>query len=105
MDNGLIAARYELHEQLGESTWRATDTELGREVVLRRGEPRALGAATLQHPHIVRMFDQGEADGQRYSVLEYVPGGTLADRAPEDLTADAAQTTAQSVAGALAYAH
>lgn len=35
-------------------------------------------AARLQHPHIVAIHDQGEADGNFYMVMEYVEGETLA---------------------------
>ena len=33
--------------------------------------------ATLQHPHVVQIFEVGEANGAPYLVLEYVSGGTL----------------------------
>ena len=36
--------------------------------------------AKLDHPHIVRVYDSGEADGRLYMALEYAPNGTLADR-------------------------
>ena len=42
-----IAGRYELDLRLGESTWRATDTELGREVLVRFGAPRVAAALSL----------------------------------------------------------
>lgn len=43
------------------------------------GEPATL--ARLDHPHIVRVFDQRTLDNSRMRLLylEYVPGGTLAD--------------------------
>jgi hypothetical protein len=94
----LLAGRYELQEQLGSSTWRATDTELGRDVLVRIGGA-VDAAAALSHPGIVRVFDQGEEAGERFAVLEYVPGGSLAERG--GLTAAAAA----EVAAALAYAH
>lgn len=98
VEQRLLAGRYELLEQLGDATWRATDNELGREVVVRLGEADVPGAA-LAHPSIQRLFDQGEADGQRYAVLEYLAGGTLAGRG--ELTGAAAS----ELADALAYAH
>jgi tetratricopeptide (TPR) repeat protein len=36
--------------------------------------------ARLQHPGVVQVFEAGEHDGNPYLVLEYVPGGSLADR-------------------------
>jgi serine/threonine-protein kinase len=35
--------------------------------------------ASLQHPHILPVFDFGEADGYTYLVMPFVAGGTLAD--------------------------
>src|SRR5262249_39688978 len=45
------------------------------EVVRFRGEAEALGS--LQHPHIVQVFDMGLHEGAPYLVLEYVNGGSL----------------------------
>ena len=72
MERRTIAGRYELIEQIGDSSWRATDTELGREVLI-RSPAGDIAAATLAHPNIVRVFDQGEDDGQPYAVLEHLP--------------------------------
>jgi tRNA A-37 threonylcarbamoyl transferase component Bud32 len=53
------------------------------EAIRRRFTREALAAARLSgHPHIVTIFDVGEADGGRpFIVMEYLPGGTVADRA------------------------
>ena len=92
-----IAGRYELDLRLGESTWRATDTELGREVLVRFGAPRV--AAALSHPNLERVFDHGVDDGEPFEVMEYVTGETLAQR--EELPVGAAA----GLAAALAHAH
>jgi serine/threonine-protein kinase len=34
----------------------------------------------LSHPHIVKVFDVGAADGQPFVVMEYLAGGSLKDR-------------------------
>jgi predicted Ser/Thr protein kinase len=43
-----------------------------------RAEAKAL--ACLQHPHVVQIFDVGEFQGLPFLALEYVEGGSLADR-------------------------
>jgi eukaryotic-like serine/threonine-protein kinase len=74
----------------------ARDRELGREVAIkllderfaddaslrRRFEREALTAARLSgEPHVVTIFDVGESHGRPFIVMEYLPGGTLGDRA------------------------
>jgi Tol biopolymer transport system component len=72
----------------------ARDTRLGREVAIKalpdafahdperlaRFEREARLLASLKHPNIAAIYGLEEADGQRYLVLEYVPGPTLAER-------------------------
>ena len=63
--------------------------------------------ASLQHPHILPLFDSGSADGQLFYVMPYVEGETLRGRLDRDTqlyVADAVQL-AREVAGALQYAH
>src|SRR5262249_12460810 len=40
----------------------------------------AEAVATVRHPHVVQVFEFGDADGRPYLAMEYLPGGTLADR-------------------------
>ncbi|MBX9625732.1 MAG: protein kinase [Gemmataceae bacterium] len=72
--------------------YRARDRRLGRVVALKmilagvaagrderarfRDEARAVAA--LDHPHIVQVYEAGEAGGRPYLALEYVPGVSLA---------------------------
>jgi len=73
----------------------AEDRELGRPVAVkvlddrfagndqlrRRFRREALTAARLSgHTHVVTIFDVGEWQGHPFLVMEYLPGGTLADR-------------------------
>jgi serine/threonine-protein kinase len=63
--------------------------------------------ANLQHPHILPLFDSGEADGFLYYVMPYVEGESLRDKLDRErqLPVDEAIRIASAVAGALDYAH
>lgn len=60
-----------------------------------RFRAEASAIARLQHPNIVQVYDVGEANGRPYSVLEFVPGGSLA--AHLQGTPQPARTAAQLV--------
>src|SRR5688572_25015676 len=63
--------------------------------------------ASLQHPHILPLFDSGSADGQLYYVMPFVDGETLRARLERERqlpVADAVRL-ATEVADALSYAH
>jgi non-specific serine/threonine protein kinase len=63
-------------------------------------------AAGLHHPHIVPLFDSGEADGLAYFTMPYVEGGTLRDSIQgESIPLPSALRIARQVASALSYAH
>jgi serine/threonine-protein kinase len=64
-------------------------------------------AARLDHPHILPLYDSGEATGLLYYVMPYVEGESLRDRLSRDkqLSVDEALTIAREVADALSYAH
>ena len=64
-------------------------------------------AARLRHPHIVPLFDSGEADGLLYYVMPYVEGESLRDRLRRErqLPVNEALGIAREVADALAHAH
>ena len=97
---GVFPDRYERARPIGHGgmgeIFSAEDRELGRRVAIkvldarfagndqlkRRFKREALTAARLSgHPHVVTIFDVGESDGQPFIVMEYLPGGTLGDRA------------------------
>jgi serine/threonine-protein kinase len=84
-----------LHQDLAES--------LGRERFLREIHL----AAALTHPHILPLFDSGEAAGQMYYVMPSAEGASLRDRldASGQLPVDDAVRIASEVANALDYAH
>ena len=63
--------------------------------------------ANLQHPHILPLFDSGEADGFLFYVMPYVKGESLRSRLTKEKqlpVGDAVQIT-REIADALAYAH
>ena len=64
-------------------------------------------AARLQHPHILPVYDSGEADGILYYVMPFVEGESLHDRLGRmgPLPWKEAVRIAKEVAGALDYAH
>jgi hypothetical protein len=67
-------------------------------------EIRAL--MTLDHPHVVRVFKDDEADGRPYFTMKFIRGGTLADQL-SDLRADpkAAIRLLVQVIDAVEYLH
>lgn len=119
-----LADRYVVARELGSggmgTVYRATDRTLGREVAIKVLPPSTreyLGAdrfrrelqfaARLSHPHIVPLYEAGDADGLLYYVMAYVPGETLAERlrrAGALPLAEALRLTAE-VGDALQYAH
>lgn len=77
------------------SIWEADDAVLGRPVAIKvlaeqyleqprfvaRFEREARTAALLSgHPHVVTIYDVGEAGGRPFIVMEHLAGGTLAER-------------------------
>jgi serine/threonine protein kinase/Tfp pilus assembly protein PilF len=64
-------------------------------------------AARLNHPHILPLFDSGEADGFLYYVMPYVEGESLRERLDREqqLPIEEAVHHGKAVASALDYAH
>ena len=59
--------------------------ELSHDVLFqRRFEREAKTISQLQHPNICTLHDIGSHDGVDYLVMEYLEGGTLADRLRRD---------------------
>ena len=62
--------------------------------------------AQLQHPHILPVFDHGQAEGYTYIVMPFVTGGTLADDLKgEPLPLPKIRQVTTQIADALTYAH
>lgn len=117
--------RYEVLAKLARggmaTVYRARDLRLMRTVavkIMRRdlGEDddfaakfdhEARAAATINHPAVVGVFDQGTAQGQPYIVMEFVEGETLRRRISREapLTPEKALELLEPVVAALACAH
>ncbi len=62
--------------------------------------------ARLQHPNIVQVFEIGEHEGSPWFSLEYVDGGSLADRLKGDpLGFNESAQLVQTIAAAIHFAH
>ena len=100
----------------------AQDEILGRDVAIKvllgqyaddeefveRFRQEARSAASLSHPNIVPVYDQGRSeDGSYYMAMEYVPRGTLKDWIKREgaLAPEAAAGVALQIASALQVAH
>jgi serine/threonine-protein kinase len=77
------------------------------ESFLRRFRAEAVAVAGLNHPHVLRVFDWGEADGDAWLVTEYLAGGSLRDLLDARGRLSPEQTVAigTQAAEGLAYAH
>jgi Tol biopolymer transport system component/tRNA A-37 threonylcarbamoyl transferase component Bud32 len=119
-----LADRYRLEREVGAggmaTVYLAQDLRHDRKVavkVLRPELAAVIGAerflaeikttAHLQHPHILPLFDSGEADGFLYDVMPFVEGESLRERLERErqLPITDALRIASEVAGALDYAH
>jgi len=119
-----LADRYKIESHLGEggmaNVYLAQDVKHDRKVavkVLRPELAAVLGAerfvqeikttANLQHPHILPLFDSGEADSFLYYVMPFIDGETLRDKLNREtqLGIDEAVGITTAIADALDYAH
>jgi hypothetical protein len=120
----VLGDRYRLERRIASggmaTVWLAHDEELDREVAIKvlsdvlsedpsyteRFRREARVAAGLSNPNLVRVFDYSARSERPYIAMEYVEGGTLADRVA-DRTADDldSQRLARELLGALASIH
>ncbi len=77
------------------------------ESFLKRFRAEARSVASLNHPHVLRVFDWGEDTDGPYLVLEYLGGGSLRDLLDRGvrLSHSQAAVIGTEVAQGLAYAH
>jgi Tol biopolymer transport system component len=119
-----LEGRYTIERELGAggmaTVYLAHDLRHDRKVALKVLRPElaaVIGAerflqeikttANLQHPHILALFDSGEAGGFVFYVMPYVEGESLRDRLSREkqLPVEEAVRIAKEVADALEYAH
>jgi len=119
-----LSDRYRIERRIGEggmaTVYLALDLKHKRKVALKVLRPElsaVLGGerflqeitvtAALQHPHILQLYDSGEAGAQLYYVMPYVEGETLRDRMNRErpLAIEEATGITRAVAGALDFAH
>ena len=122
--NAALEGRYVVESELGEggmaTVYLADDLKHERKVALKVLKPElaaVVGAerflaeikttANLQHPHILPLFDSGEADSFLFYVMPYVEGETLQERINREkqLPVDEALGIATAIANALQTAH
>lgn len=117
--------RYEIREPLGAGSmgrvYRAYDTVLEREVALKtiragmdsapeirqRFQREARACARLRHPHIITVYDLGEAEDLAYIAMELLHGADFRRLIQErrEVALDTKIEAAAQVCEALAYAH
>jgi len=119
-----LGDRYRIEKEIGRGgmavVFLAEDLKHRRSVAIKVLHPEltaTLGAerflqeieiiAGLQHPHILPLYDSGEADGLLYYVMPYVDGESLRDRLEREtqLPLEDALRITREVADALGYAH
>jgi serine/threonine protein kinase/Flp pilus assembly protein TadD len=120
----LLAPTYTIDRELGRggmaTVYLAQDAKHERVVALKILHPElaaSLGserflreikvAARLNHPHILPLFDSGEAQGILFYVMPYVEGETLRERLDRQhqLPIDESLHLSRAIASALDYAH
>jgi len=117
--------RYEVIEEIGRggmaTVYKALDPRFDREVAVKvlppaflhdpnfraRFEREARVVAALEHPAIVPVYDYGEENGQPYLVMQYMEGGSLAQRVKDlgALTIPEATRILKRIGAALDAAH
>ena len=122
--NAALEGRYAIERELGEggmaTVYLADDLRHQRKVALKVLKPElaaVVGAerflaeikttANLTHPHILPLFDSGEADSFLFYVMPHIEGESLRERIDREkqLGVDDSVAITQKVAGALDYAH
>jgi TolB-like protein len=119
-----LAGRYSVETLAGEggmaTVFRATDLKHHRPVAIKVLRPELAAtvgsdrflqeielSARLQHPHIIPLYDSGDAGGLLYYVMPFIEGESLRARLSRDgkLPFEEAVALTREIASALGYAH
>jgi len=119
-----LADRYDIGRELGvggmATVYLARDRKHDRHVALKVLKPELVAVlgverflqeikttANLQHPHILPLFDSGEADGVLYYVMPFIEGETLRQKLDREtqLGIEESVSITTDIADALDYAH
>ena len=119
-----MAGRYQIERELGQGgmalVFLAQDLRHGRKVALKVLRPEISAeigadrflreiriAAGLTHPHILPVYDSGQADGLLYYVMPNMEGRSLRERLEQErqLPLEEALRITREVSSALDYAH
>ena len=120
----VIAGRYRIEREIGRggmaTVFLAHDIRHDRQIALKfihaevadglaieRFRREIALLASLQHPHILPLYDSGESDGALFYVMPYIAGESLRSRITREkrLPVDEAVRLTREIADALAYAH
>jgi serine/threonine protein kinase/Tfp pilus assembly protein PilF len=119
-----LAGRYAVEHELGRggmaTVYLAEDVKHHRPVAVKVLQPELAAmigtdrflreveiAARLTHPHIVPLYDSGDAQGFLFYVMPYIKGESLRAKLTREsqISVDEALTITRHVASALGYAH
>ncbi len=128
--SGKMLGQYELRQRIGvggmAAVYRAHQPRLRRDIAikilpealanepgyLQRFEREAETAASLEHPHIVPVYDYGTEHGITFVAMRLLAGGSLSERVQDTLQTDGQLPSLAEIAqllrqvgGALDYAH
>ncbi|OLD49512.1 MAG: hypothetical protein AUI42_07370 [Actinobacteria bacterium 13_1_40CM_2_65_8] len=123
IQTGTRLGQYEVQDFIGQGAmgvvYRAYNVQLTRtgavkfmqaitpdEDSIARFRREAQAIAQMRHPNILNVFDFGEYEGTPYTIVEYVPGGSLASRIKHSpIDTAAALEYLDGIASGLDYAH
>ena len=120
----VLADRYAIEREIARggmaTVYLANDRRYDRTVAIKILHPEVVSAigpgrfsreievaAHLSHPHIVSLYDSGEADGSLFYVMPYIQGESLRQKIEREkqLSVDDAVEITRQTASALDYAH